>query len=216
VARYYRLVIKGPVSSATREARRRGFHSISVVDSEPTRTIVVALHNDERVVSQWFTEAPHEAPFPNGALLHYRDETGQQTASKQGVAVDDDLEGLADEFHPWSVSTLVKGLHGKPTYRYFDDFGEALAYARDRARKGKRLRDGGKAYFILGHQPNKDGVAVYRVFRTLLGAEQSRGGTHHAVRREFVVVQEPFGTHPNSTATRWRMNWSYSVEILPR
>jgi hypothetical protein len=48
------------------------------------------------------------------------------------------------------------------------------------------------------------------------------GGKHHTVRREFVIVQEPVGTHPNTSvagaraATRWRMNWAYSVEILPR
>lgn len=133
------------------------------------------------------------------------------------AAIRDRLHGLdgAQAFHPWSVSTLTPGLHGKPTYRYFDDFGVALDYARDRARKGKRVRDGGKAYFILGYTANPDGAVAYRVLRARLGAEQREGSQHYTEKREFVLVQEANGTLPHDpTKTRWKMNKEHSIEIL--
>lgn len=133
---------------------------------------------------------------------------------KKSWKVDDDLEGL-HEFHPWSVSTLVPALHGKPRYRYFDSFKDALAYAQERARKGKRLRDGGRAYFILGHSNDPNGVAAYRVFRAFLGAERPAGHAHFVERREFVIVHEANGVLPHDpTKTRWKMNKAYSIEIL--
>lgn len=133
---------------------------------------------------------------------------------KKSWKVDDDLEGLRS-FHPWSVSTLVPGLHGKPRYRYFDDFGDALAYARDRVRKGKRLREGGKAYFILSHTANPDGVAAYRVFRAFLRAEQRPGNKHYIDKPEYVLVQEASGVMPDDPVkTRWKVNKAHSVEIL--
>lgn len=145
--------------------------------------------------------------FENNEIVNEFDPKGG------GWPMDDDLDGL-QAFHPWSVSTLVPGLRGKPVYKYFDDFGSALAYARDRARKGKRLREGGRAYFILSHTANPDGVAAYRVFRAFLRAQQRPGYQHIINKPEYVIVQEAKGTVPGDPSkTLWKVNMAHSVEI---
>lgn len=325
----YRAVIKGPAASAVREAQRRGFTVIQVLqdgaNSQANNTIVTLEHTDSRVIAQWLAEGPNAPPFPNMALLFYKDDdTGaerkkvwiaeergykldddldglwnrdeplktydvgdliyeiyasrsggqgkyvvriwkklrpvpgranpeliwsrliyakdveqavlsgshtanaestitsgdierlreavreQRHAPKQGFKMDDDLEGFG-EFHPWAVSTLVPGLHGKPRYMYFDEFGEALEYARDRARKGKLVRDGGRAYFILD---NVAGGATHRVIRAHLGAEQNSRGKHYVEKREFILVQAAEGTIPgHPDRTRWVTDKKLSVEV---
>lgn len=188
-------------------------YSKIVVDGQtPFEAAVSALWSaihDARVQGTYGPAAPNMTHWEALKKL-----SKTQRGRGPGWQVDSDLDGL-DEFHPWSVSTLVPGLHGKPVYRYFDDFGSALRYARDRVRKGKRLSEGGKAYFILSYGvDNPTGAAAFRVFRAFLGAEQSPGGQHHTVRREFVIVQQAAGTVPGKPdKTHWKMHKAHSVEI---
>lgn len=212
----YRAVVHGPAISAGREAQRRGFTVIQIHHSDAHNTILTLEHTDSRVIAQWLGEGPHAPPFPNMTLLFYKeDETGEEhkkvwIAEERGYKLEDDLDGF-DMFHPWAVSTLVPGLHDKPKYMYFDEFSEALTYARDRSRKGKRVREGGRAYFILN---NTAGGVTHRVIRAKLGAEQ-RGGQHYTEKREFVLVQRAEGTIPgHPDRTRWSTDKALSVEIL--
>jgi hypothetical protein len=135
---------------------------------------------------------------------------------EDGYDMEDNLDGFqgfdGSEPHPFSVSTLVPGLHGKPFYKYFDTFETALVYARDRARKGKKLREGGKAYFIMSQDSE---TPAYRVFRGNLGAEHAPGAKHYTEKREFVLVQKADGKikgYPDRT--HWVLDKASSVEIL--
>jgi hypothetical protein len=134
-------------------------------------------------------------------------------AQESGWNMDDNLEGFG-EVKPYSVSTLVPGLHGKPLYRYFDTLEEALSYARDRARKGKPMRAGGKAYFVLNATPI--GPSVYRVFRGIIGADPN--AKRYTEKHESVIVQKLVGGGAQPThvpqVDRWLIDRSLSVEIL--
>jgi hypothetical protein len=111
--------------------------------------------------------------------------------------------------HTHSVSTLVPGLHNQPVYRFFEDFPTAVSYAKSRALKGPRVREGGKAYFVLSAI---GGGTVHRVFRGMRGEEKHPGGRTRDERREFIIVQRAAGLLPNNK-TRWVWDHTLSVEI---
>lgn len=123
---------------------------------------------------------------------------------KQAFAGFDDIPPDAR----WAVSTLTPVLHGEPFYKYFEHERDAIEYARRRVKSGPLIREGGKAYFVLGAQ----GV-VYRVLRGMRGEERRSGAEAPESRREFLIVQRAQGTIPGSGKTRWVWDHGLSIEI---
>ena len=172
-------------------------------------------HTPEDAARRLLLKAQQQGYVTGLAIERLRDAT-RVSRRNPGWHMDDDLDGFqgfdGSEPHPFSVSTLVPGLRGKPLYRYFDSFKDALIYARGRARAGKKLREGGKAYFIMSQDSE---TPAYRVFRGNLGAEQAPGSKHYTEKREFVLVQKAEGKikgYPDRT--HWVMDKVNSVEIL--
>jgi hypothetical protein len=111
----------------------------------------------------------------------------------------------------WSVSTLVPGLRGSPSYSYFDTESQALKYARSRARTGPRYKKSvsGRVYYVM----SATGNVLYRVFRALQQLEVPHG-TQQGARREYVVVQRNDDLIPGTNRTRWVFDKALSVEII--
>ena len=166
--------------------------------------------------ARWLLLKAQQQGYVTGLAIERLRDATRVSRRNPGWHMDDDLDGFqgfdGSEPHPFSVSTLVPGLRGKPLYRYFDSFKDALIYARGRARAGKKLREGGKAYFIMSQDSE---TPAYRVFRGNLGAEQAPGAKHYTEKREFVLVQKAEGKikgYPDRT--HWVMDKASSVEIL--
>jgi len=213
--RLYSIVVKGNERQATQSAQHYGFHVLRVHGKTRDNTTLVVGHTSDKAVHRWM-EAPVATGTPTrpGTLLLFRD----LTAADDAVAGLDGLDALdATVFsgekrfdpsrHHYSVSTLIPALHG-PIYRYFEDLPTAVLYAKNRAFKGRRVREGGKAYFVL----SSDGSTVFRVFRGMRGQESLPGGRARDERREFVIVQKAAGTLANDK-TRWVWDHTLSVEI---
>ncbi len=196
---------------------------VAKVLAEKRGCSLLRIHHDSDTLSTLIVECASSVPIYNwfhtrsSALLHFRELEGDEAAAEQrGMKLDfddDDEGGLSGlealEGGNYSVSTLTPGLHGKPSYRYFNELRDAVTYARERARRGPGIKVGGKAYFILGH----NGV-LYRVFRGVQVEEQR--GTAEKLRREIILVQKNTGTVALPTGqerTRWVLDKTLSVEI---
>lgn len=121
------------------------------------------------------------------------------------------FEDLAEEIAAaqWSVSTLTPGLHGRPIYKHFSTPAKALEYARSRVKAGPRLKEGGKAYFIL----NAAGDQVYRVVRVRRQVK-TPGGTFKSRPVQDVLFVQKRNPKARTDNEKWIHDESLTV-ILP-
>jgi hypothetical protein len=232
----YSAVVKGTVADAEYAAKAYGGQVVGVHAEMSDRVTVFVEFPKPKAIYVWFDSSSANAPstytwgpFPAGALLYFRlldDEEIAEVAKhyrrsgapRGGIKFDLDgfsaFESARKSVGAFSVSTLVPGIGGMPRYRYFETHVEALTYARQRARSGPRLRQGGKAYYVLGYSVDAPtGAVAYRVFRAFRGQEQRHGYSYPERKREFIVVQQAAGQLPNGK-THWTWDHGQSVEIL--
>jgi hypothetical protein len=71
------LIIKGDRKAALAAAKQ---HDVVLFSTHPARrsypeTIAMCGDEYQPQVMQWFSEPPHDAPFPVGTLLHWSEQT---------------------------------------------------------------------------------------------------------------------------------------------